>query len=380
MPVRMKILIVTELFPDTNVPEVTGGVESRVFYLVKYLRQRHDVTVMAGGTAGGSTWRPPSIASVPLRLRRMASVFWRALHTEFDLVESSILVMHPVAFVLGLLKRRPVVFYYPDVLIGQWRSGAFSRPVGMIGEVLERFVLKLPVDRYIATTEDTRNKLLANGVKPDRITLVRIGYDPEMTTMAKDAAAAAPRSGPSVTTASRLVGYKRVDLVVRAFALLAERHADLRLRIMGQGPEREALEHLARELGVSSRIDFLGFVPSHEDVLREIASSSVFVSASEIEGFGLTTVEAAALDVPFVITDMPVFREVTRDGMGGLLFRMGDATDLAEKIDQVLSDDVLRKRCREEVKPLLESYAWDTLADETANLYAAVIDKRAAGA
>ena len=372
----MKILLVTELFPDTDVPEVTGGVESRVFYLVKHLKKRYEVTILAGGTAGGSTWRPPSIASVPLRLRRMASVFWRGLRTEFDLVESSILVMHPIAFLLGRLKRRPVVFYYPDVLIGQWRSGVFSGPVGVIGELLERFVLKLPVDRYIATTEDTRNKLLANGVKPHRITLVRIGYDPEMVAVVRAAAAAREPSAPSITTASRLVNYKRTDLAVQAFAMVADRHPDLRLRIMGQGPERDALESMARDLGVADRVDFLGFVPSHDDALEEIASSSVFVSASEIEGFGLTTVEAAALGVPFVITDMPVFREVTHDGTGGLLFRMGDASDLAKKIDRVLSDEDFRHQCREDVKPLLESYAWDTLADETADLYRDVIDKR----
>jgi glycosyltransferase involved in cell wall biosynthesis len=371
----MKILLITELFPDSDSAEVTGGVETRVFYTVKYLRRHHEVTVLAGGTAGGAQWRPPSIASIPLRLRRMASLLWRGLRADFDLVESSILVVHPIAFVLGLLKRRPVVFWYPDVLIGQWRGGSFSRLAGLIGELYERLVLKLPIDRYIAITEETRNKLLSHGVKPERISLVHVGFDPGISAAARAAANDGPPSAPSILTVSRLVPYKRVDLVIRAFALLAERHPDLRLRIIGQGPEAGTLDALARELGISDRVDFMGYVPSHDDVIKEIASSSVFVSASEIEGFGITVIEAAAVDVPFVITDMPVFRETTRNGIGGLLFRKGDATDLAEKIDRTLSDGDVRGR-RDDVARLLESYAWDTLGDQTADVFADVVAAR----
>jgi len=372
----MRILIITELFPDSDVPEVTGGVENRVYYVVRALRRHHDVTVLAGGTAGGTQWRPASLASIPLRLRRMLGLFWRGLRMDFDVVESSILVVHPVAFLLGLLKRRPVVFWYPDVLIGQWRSGAFSRLAGMIGEVYERLVIKLPVDRYIVISEATREKLLAHGVKPERIVIVHCGFDPKVAAAARAEAANAVSAAPSIMTASRLVVYKRVDLVVQAVALLRDRHPDLRLRIIGQGPERSRLESLAREVGVDDRVEFLGFVPSHDDVMREIATASVFVSASEIEGFGISVVEAAAVNVPFVITDIPVFREVTRDGTGGLLFRRGDASDLANQIDRLLVDSALRAACHKEAASLVEAYEWDALADQTGDVYADVIAAR----
>jgi glycosyltransferase involved in cell wall biosynthesis len=376
----MKILIVTELFPDSDTPEVTGGVENRVYYVVKRLREHHDVTVLAGGTQGGSQWRPASIASIPLRFRRMASLFWRGLHADFDVVESSILVVHPVAWILGLLKRRPVVFWYPDVLIGQWRTGAFSPLAGRIGELYERLVLKLPSARYIAISESTRRKLVAHGVAPERIDVVHCGFDPAVADAARAHAAAGAAAGagagaesiPSLVTASRLVPYKRVDLVVQALAKLLPEHPQLRLRIIGQGPERPRLEVLADELGVAANVDFVGYVPLHDDVLKEIAKASVFVSASEIEGFGISVVEAAAVGVPFVITDMPVFREVTRDGSGGLMFRLGDAGDLAAKIDRMLRDDELRAQCRAQAATLVESYTWAALADETAAVYRAV--------
>jgi len=376
MPPPMRILIITELFPDSDLPEVTGGVENRVYYVVKHLRRTRDVTVLAGSPGGGDHWRPASVASIPFRLRRMVMLFWQGLRSKFDVVESSILVVHPVAFLLGFLKRRPVVFWYPDVLIGHWQSEAFSPLAGRIGELYERLVLKLPVDRYIAISESTRDKLIEHGVKPERIDIVHCGFDPIVAQEARAEAGVGEPEAPTLVTASRLVPYKRVDLVVRALAKLARDHPTIRLRIVGQGPERERLEALAEELGVASNVEFVGYVPVHDDVLKIIAKASVFVSASEIEGFGISVVEAAAVGTPFVITDLPVFREVTNDGTGGLLFRLGDADDLADKVNRLLSDSALRQQCRDSAASLVDSYAWDTLADETGAVYDAVVAAR----
>ena len=372
----MKILIVTELFPDSDIPEVTGGVENRVYYVVRHLRRTRDVVVLSGTPQGGSQWRPASVASIPFRLRRMAKLFWQGLRSNFDVVESSILVVHPVAFLLGFLKRRPVVFWYPDVLIGHWRSDAFSPIAGRIGELYERLVLKLPVDRYIAISKSTKDKLIEHGVKPERIDIVHCGFDPIVAREAREEAGTDEPSVPTIVTASRLVPYKRVDLVIRALAKLAPDHPGVRLRIVGQGPERPRLEALADELGVAASVEFVGYVPVHDDVLRVIAKASVFVSASEIEGFGISVVEAAAVGTPFVITDMPVFREVTNDGRGGLLFSMGDADDLADKINRMLSDGALRQQCRDHGASLVDSYSWDTLADETGAVFDSVVAAR----
>ncbi len=68
--------------PRLEVPEVTGGVENRVYYVVRRLRARHDVTVLAGETQGGTQWRPASVRSIPMRLRRMAKILWRGLHAD----------------------------------------------------------------------------------------------------------------------------------------------------------------------------------------------------------------------------------------------------------------------------------------------------------
>lgn len=372
----MKVLLLTELFPEGDTAEVTGGVEARCFYVVKHLRQRHQVEVLAGGTAGGSQWRPASVASIPFRLKRMLQLLWRGLRADADVIDSSILVVHPLAWLLGLIKRRPVVLWYPDVLIGSWRNGGFSKLAGTIGELYERLTLKLPVEHFIAISQSTRDKLVAHGVRPEKITIVHCGFEPGLAEAARRHAAAAPPRDPAIVVVCRLVPYKRVDLSIQALARLRSTHPALRLRVIGQGPERQRLEELAEQLGVRDAVDFLGYVPHHDDVLAEIAQASVLVSASEIEGFGISVVEGAAVGVPIVITDMPVFREVTHDGMGGLLFRMGDADDLAAKVDRLLTDDALRARSVADGRALVERYAWDELSAQTEAVFAEVIRAR----
>ena len=373
----MKILIITELFPESDVPEVTGGVENRVYYVVKRLREHHDVTVLAGSTKGGTEWRPASVRSIPFRLRRMARLFWGGLRADFDLVESSILVVHPVAFLLGRLKRRPVVFWYPDVLIGHWRTEAFSPIAGRIGELYERLVLKLPIDRYIAISNSTRDKLIEHGVKPERIDVVHCGFDPVVAQEARAEAVARRRCAaddrhrvaarPLQARRPRRPGTGQArSRITPAYAFASS------VRARSESTSKQ----LAEEHGVASRVEFVGYVPVHDDVLKVIANASVFVSASEIEGFGISVVEAAAVGVPFVISDIPVFREVTKDGTGGLLFRPGDADDLADKINRLLRDDALRAECRETAGSLVEAYTWNALADETAAVYDSVVAAR----
>src|SRR3546814_1292037 len=68
---------------------------------------------------------------------------------------------------------------------------------------------------------------------------------------------------------------------------------------------------LTRQLGIADRVQFRGFVERHADVLQTVAASDVFASASQVEGFGIVLVEAMALGVPYVATDIPAHREVT---------------------------------------------------------------------
>jgi glycosyltransferase involved in cell wall biosynthesis len=108
-----------------------------------------------------------------------------------------------------------------------------------------------------------------------------------------------------VVAAGRLMDYKRVDLVLRAWPAVLKELPEAALHVFGEGPERPALERLASELGVESSVLFRGQVPDREDVLHEIASASLLVQPSVREGQSLVVAEAMALGTPVLAAEGP---------------------------------------------------------------------------
>jgi len=366
----MRILILTEYLPISDRGEITGGVEAYCHYVGGHMREAgHDVEFISRRT-DGSVWEHASMLSVPGRIAFLLRGLVQGLRADADVVMGTTYVVHPLAWLVARIRRRPVVFWYPDVLIGTWRSGQFGRVAGIVGEAMERALLKLPVDRYIAISHSTATKLERQGIPRDRISVIPCGYDPDVLEAVRPEAAPVPR----IVSVGRLVGYKRPDVILRAFARLARDRGDLQLIMVGQGPERPRLESLAAQLGVSDRVELRGFVDRHTDVLALIAGARAFVSASEIEGFGIVLVEAMAMGTPYVATDIPAFREVTDGGAGGALFPAGDDAALAGALAPILDDPDHHERLAAAGRRRSAEFRWTEVATETAAQVADLID------
>ncbi len=150
----------------------------------------------------------------------------------------------------------------------------------------------------------------------------------------------ASRSG-SIVSIGRLTPHKRMDLVLRAYALLPsdlrERHP---LRIVGSGPDRDVLVALADSLGVGSRDGGRGVLCgqlTREQIVDELAGASLLVSASAVETFGVTMIEALAGGVPFVATDSGGPRDIAGPGLGELV-EGDDPEVLAGVLARALTD------------------------------------------
>ena len=140
---------------------------------------------------------------------------------------------------------------------------------------------------------------------------------------------------PFVVAAGRLVRQKGFDVLIRAFA---ERFADhqVSLVILGNGPERAALEALARSIGLERRVHFPGFVANPWSYF---ARAEVFVCSSRWEGFGNVIVEAMACGAPVVSTDCDFGpREILRHGDSGLLVAVDDVEGVGEAVASLLRD------------------------------------------
>ena len=139
-----------------------------------------------------------------------------------------------------------------------------------------------------------------------------------------------------VISAGRLSAEKDFPSLIRAFSHLTEAHPSLRLVILGDGPERPALEQLIAQYGLQDRVRLAGFVQNPYPYLRR---SSIFVLSSTFEGFGNVIVEAMACGLKIVSTDCPVGpKEILGDGEYGTLVPVGDVPALVDAIGKAVHD------------------------------------------
>ncbi len=184
-------------------------------------------------------------------------------------------------------------------------------------------------DLFLATTERARASLVLEGIDPSRIEVSPPGVDLEAFAAARTPAP--PEGGGNVLlSAGRLVWEKGHQDVIRALALLGRR--DVRLVIVGTGPERDRLAAYAGELGVADRVELRGSVP-YDAMPALFAQASCLVLASLPtmhweEQFGMVLAEAMAGHVPVVAASSGAIPEVV--GASGTLFAPGDYVGLAE--------------------------------------------------
>ena len=158
-----------------------------------------------------------------------------------------------------------------------------------------------------------------------------------------------PTGTPLVLAAGNFKPQKGFDVLVRAAGILAERNVAFRLRILGEGPERERLTELVRAGGIEDKTEMPGFY-RHVDFARHLAEAAVLVVPSRITDSGVrdglpTVIPEAWLSRTAVVA-APVggIPEVVLDGETGLIFPVEDAHALADCIARLLSSDELRAR------------------------------------
>lgn len=168
---------------------------------------------------------------------------------------------------------------------------------------------------------------------------------------------------------ARLVPNKGLRSVLDALVLLPQ----ATLLVIGDGPQRAAMERYAGTLGIAHRVEFRGWVSESRDVLRAIRSARIFVMASSSEGGPRIVLEAMAAGMPVIATKVGVVPEVIHDRENGL-YTSGTPEDLAEKARMLLSDESLRRSMGEQARRVLEQFERGTLVRR----YAALLQEVAA--
>jgi len=145
-----------------------------------------------------------------------------------------------------------------------------------------------------------------------------------------------------IVSAGRLVGGKRFDHLIRAFAMTRAQAPDWKLRIYGSGPRRGDLHRLINALDLTEIVEI---VPNITDMLREWPKGSIAALTSTAEGLPLVGLEAIAAGLPFVSYDCPTGpAAIILDDVNGRLVPDGDLPGFASTLIELMTDDALRTR------------------------------------
>ena len=227
---------------------------------------------------------------------------------------------------------------------------------------------------WIAISASTKQDLVGRGVPAERIDVVHCGID-----FASYDLGSPPERTPHLTLVhlGRLMRYKRVDVVLRTLAAVRRTHPDARLLVVGDGPDRERLEALARRIGVADAVHFHGHVP-HAEKVRLLWSSHVLLNASPKEGWGLTSIEANACGVPVVASRSPGLVDSVRDGETGLLVDGARVDAYADAARRLWSDRALHQRLSSQGREWARSLRWEDAVVQTERVLRRVVGGDAA--
>ncbi|MEV6010859.1 glycosyltransferase family 4 protein [Streptomyces sp. NPDC051976] len=182
-------------------------------------------------------------------------------------------------------------------------------------------------------------------------------------------------TAPVVVAAGRLAEAKRYDDLIRAFAVVCDRHPDWALRLYGSGDRRAMLDALITELGVGKHVTMMGPVFPLEP---ELAKASVMAVTSTMESFGMTIVEGMRAGLPVVATDCPLGpREIVTDGVNGFLVPPRDIDAIAGALLTLVEDDERRRAMGRAALATAETYDPALIAARHVRLFQALLDARA---
>jgi len=233
----------------------------------------------------------------------------------------------------------------PPLAAAVWLS---ERPLG----VLYR---KVP---FQAVSRSTADDLVDRGIPRGAIRVIYNGVDSDRLTPDESERSEAPL----FVYLGRLKKYKRVDIVISAFANLNVSNATL--EIAGTGDYRAPLERLVKSLDLSTRVKFLGFI-SEEAKLHLLRRAWASTLASPKEGWGISNLEAAACGTPVIAANSPGIRESVIDGETGFLVPPDDPYEMAAAMRGLVQSPDLVSVLGGAGRRFAATFTWDRAADET---------------
>jgi glycosyltransferase involved in cell wall biosynthesis len=334
----MRVLVLN--WRDIENP-TAGGSEAVVENMLRGLSALgHEVTLFTSEFENCKKFEKTGHGTI-IRKGSMNTVYLHALlyllghRKDFDFVIESV---SAVPFFTPLCFDSNRIIIIPHHLVGKVVFEEVPFPKALLAYCAERsipFVYRNA--KFIAVSGPVKEDLSRFGVDPRRISVCYFGLSPLFKAKRKR-----KFGKPTLVTVARLRRYKRVDLLLEMFKRVLEK-VDSRLIIIGTGPELPSLKRKAKQLGISNKVRFTGFV---DDAEKEdlLSRSWVFVTASEREGFGIGALESESSGTPVVAFRIGGLKDAIKDKYSGFLAQEGDADSFVRLTLRLLRDAQLRSR------------------------------------
>lgn len=297
------------------------------------------------------------------------------------------LYRNPQYFFLGKINRFCIVQtvkvindYRPDVVIGIMWGEALSAKIASLfsksrpkivfsdhdsferpqGDSFRRFLTKRVLSRwcdcYTVLTKADKELCTIHGIKNVWVMNNPLALKPLVKKTSRKL---------SILAAGRLDAwyYKGFDILIRAWGKIHNKHSSWILEIAGKGSlsSIEYLKNIARDCGCAHCVNFIGHIADMEKKYQE---SSVFVLSSRYEGFGLVLIEAMSQGCACIACDYKGRQaDIISEGVDGLLANVDDIDDLAQKLDRLLSDEMLLRKLHNNAPSNLQQYSIDRVAE-----------------
>lgn len=359
-----------------------GGPARHVVLADRGLATRGWETLLVHGTVEPSE-AEIDLADVDVVMRRLSSLVRpiRPLDDARTVVSLARLmrayrphVIHTHLSKAGLVGRVAALAASSAVRVHTYHGNVFG---GYFGPRMSAAILRTErwlgrsTDRIVALSEAQRDELVELGIgSPERIRIVPLGLDLERfaghARAVSRAALGVPDDAAVILAVGRLVPIKRLDRLVAAVARLAPGRPSLRLYLVGDGDERDALAALVRDRDLTDRVRFVGW---SADTPTWYAAADVVALTSDREGTPLALIEAAAAGRPTVAVDVGGVRDIVRHGETGFVVPVDDADALANRLAQLLDDPELRARMAAAAPVGATAFAAERLVDDLDRLY-----------
>ena len=356
-----------------------GGMEKIVYELSRRLRVRgYEVYIVTCNTEGVATtekedgihiYRLPAWNALggtyPIPKPSIAGfrIIWKILRMRVDLVNTQTRFFNTslLGLIVAEMKRIPLV----HTEHGTTHSVTANRYVRTIAKTYDHVIGSLIVRRakqnigvsqaacdFVRHLGGKNPAMIPNGIDIERYRKVRTGLRGRLGV---DGAIV-------ITYVGRLIYSKGVQDLISVFPELEQKLGNVLLLVVGDGAYRQKLESMAARVK-GEGIVFLG-EKNPDEIIEILSIADIFVNPSYSEGLPTSVMEAAAVGLPIVATDVGGTREIVDDGKNGFLVAAGDTRALKQRICQLVEDNQLRDDFATNIHDFVEeNFDWDEIAD-----------------